>query len=491
MGRYEWMCLALFAGLLAVITWRHEMWRDELQAWLIVRDSHSARGLLHALHYEGHPLLWYLLLLIPAHISWNPAWMQVINGLLAVGVAWILLSARELPRTMRTLLLFSFFFFYQYGVIARSYALTTFLLLAAARCVLGKKQHRRLAVLLLVLAINAHVFAIPIAAAIFLWMFRSGEGNRGQGMRETLRDGEFWLSALVLAIGVGVSYLVAKPASDVTGLQGTNLSLGMRLLTAESMCWQMFVPYVPGRWMPYLNMWFLPTFASCSLSCVLLATALLLLRTIEARLVFLGCTVLEIVEMAVTVRVPSIYHFGFIFAAFVIALQIDAAAPGEPQTRVGFPRGVATVLLYAFLGMQTMAMLCMSTLDLVRPYSGAKDVAEWLRKNQLDGNPMVLQSSYFTTAIVGYLERPSAYYPSCRCFGSYELRNRQRDPLRMATVDDLKAARGNSPLPVLLIASESMQPADPQSLGLVEIHATPPKELMWDEQFVIYEEKQP
>jgi len=467
------------------------MWRDELQAWLIVRDSHSAGQLLHALHYEGHPLLWYLILYIPAHVSWNPVWMQVINGLFALGTAWLLLFARRLPLAVRTLLAFSFFFFYQYGVVARSYALTTLLLMAAAHCVLGERPRHMLAVLLLALAINTHVFAIPIAAALLLWMFWGEKRDGCIGARELLRNAKFWLSALALAASTGASYLVARPASDVAGLQGSNLSLGMRLLTAESMLLQMFVPYVPGRWISHLGMWFIPSFASCSLSIVLLAMAFLLLRTIGARLIFLGCTVMEIVEMAVTVRVPSVYHFGFIFTAFVISLQIDAAAPGKPQSCPGFPPRITTGLLYAFLGTQTLAMLCMSALDLVRPYSGAKEVASWLERNHLDKNPLVLQSSDFTTAIVGYLERPSAYYPSCRCFGSYEMRNNRRDPLRMATLNDFKKARGNSPLPVILIANNLMLPAKPQSLGLVEIHTTPPKELMWDEQFVIYEEKQP
>jgi len=40
----------------------HEMWRDELQAWLIARDSKNILELFINLKYEGHPALWYLLL---------------------------------------------------------------------------------------------------------------------------------------------------------------------------------------------------------------------------------------------------------------------------------------------------------------------------------------------------------------------------------------------------------------------------------------------
>ena len=36
----------------------HVPWRDELQAWLLVRDSHGLAGLFANPHYEGHPSLW-------------------------------------------------------------------------------------------------------------------------------------------------------------------------------------------------------------------------------------------------------------------------------------------------------------------------------------------------------------------------------------------------------------------------------------------------
>ena len=75
---------ALYALLLGVVSLRHEMFRDEVQAWLIARDSTSIPNLFFNMRYEGHPALWQLLLYIPSHLSWNPEWMQLINYLLAV-----------------------------------------------------------------------------------------------------------------------------------------------------------------------------------------------------------------------------------------------------------------------------------------------------------------------------------------------------------------------------------------------------------------------
>ena len=45
----------LFLAVGAYTTNHHEMWRDEIQAWLLARDSASVFELFAHLKYEGHP----------------------------------------------------------------------------------------------------------------------------------------------------------------------------------------------------------------------------------------------------------------------------------------------------------------------------------------------------------------------------------------------------------------------------------------------------
>lgn len=188
---FEWSFLGLFALLLGLVTARHEMWEDELQAWLIARDSNSLPELFRNLHYEGHPLLWYLILYIPAHISWNPINMQVINYAIAVAEAWLILSARKLNWAIRILLIFSFFVFYQYGVVARNYMLAMVFLTAAVRCLVGEHQHRILAAVLLALAINTHFFAFPIAAVFALQLLFIKRLSHGRNVGKLFREHGF------------------------------------------------------------------------------------------------------------------------------------------------------------------------------------------------------------------------------------------------------------------------------------------------------------
>lgn len=76
---------AAFIGMMVVQLARHQMWRDETNAWGIVLASPTLPALFHNLHYEGHPGLWHLLLWCASWISPNPAVMKVVHGCVAAG----------------------------------------------------------------------------------------------------------------------------------------------------------------------------------------------------------------------------------------------------------------------------------------------------------------------------------------------------------------------------------------------------------------------
>jgi len=50
-----WAVGGVFALLLGAGLANHEMWRDELQAWMLARVSATPATLLAKLRYEGHP----------------------------------------------------------------------------------------------------------------------------------------------------------------------------------------------------------------------------------------------------------------------------------------------------------------------------------------------------------------------------------------------------------------------------------------------------
>src|ERR1700733_8085377 len=67
----------------------HQMWRDELQAWLLARDSNSIPQLLRNMRYDGHPALWHSFLFVITRFTHNPVYMQALHLIFACGFIFI------------------------------------------------------------------------------------------------------------------------------------------------------------------------------------------------------------------------------------------------------------------------------------------------------------------------------------------------------------------------------------------------------------------
>ena len=75
----------------------HEVWADEAQAWVLVRDTNFV-NLIKLVRIEGHPLLWYCLITPFAKLinSFNAIMdMQILNWLLVVvGMGFFVFKAQ-------------------------------------------------------------------------------------------------------------------------------------------------------------------------------------------------------------------------------------------------------------------------------------------------------------------------------------------------------------------------------------------------------------
>src|SRR5690242_5084907 len=79
----------LFFIAVAIGMVHHSMWRDELQAWMIGRESHSLISLYRNTRYEGHPLLWHFCLMLLSNVTRSPWIMQAFQCLIATATVFV------------------------------------------------------------------------------------------------------------------------------------------------------------------------------------------------------------------------------------------------------------------------------------------------------------------------------------------------------------------------------------------------------------------
>ena len=66
------LLFVLLAVYNTIWLFRHAMWRDELQAFMVAAASNTPLDLFAKLKYEGHPGLWHLLLWVVTRFTTDP-----------------------------------------------------------------------------------------------------------------------------------------------------------------------------------------------------------------------------------------------------------------------------------------------------------------------------------------------------------------------------------------------------------------------------------
>lgn len=119
------LILGLYALLQLSALWFHEPWPDELQAWLIARDSGLWELFSERLRYEVTPGLWHLILWIATKFTQDVAAVSLISAVISCITCALIVYASPFPFWVRVALPFTYFFGYQYSIVARNYCLTT------------------------------------------------------------------------------------------------------------------------------------------------------------------------------------------------------------------------------------------------------------------------------------------------------------------------------------------------------------------------------
>jgi hypothetical protein len=201
--------LLLYTALLVVGMAHHEMWRDELQAWQLVRDAASPAAVLHAMRYEGHPAIWHLLLFVASRVTKAPVAMQVVHALVAVAGVAIFLRLAPFALPLRALLALGYLPLFEYGVLSRNYALALpFLWLACHACTARPRRWWLLAATLAVMA-NTNPFAWLLAGAwAAVLLLEAPAAQEALGTRQTLG------AAAVVGTGLLLAFVQMVPPAD-------------------------------------------------------------------------------------------------------------------------------------------------------------------------------------------------------------------------------------------------------------------------------------
>ncbi|MDB4882073.1 MAG: hypothetical protein JWL95_839 [Gemmatimonadetes bacterium] len=421
--RFERVALVCFSVFVAVLSALHEPWKDETQTWRLAIDSDGVRALVWNARYEGHPLLFHLMLQALGHLS-RSWWAAVaLHVVIACAAAWVVLRYAPFSRLEKALVVAGYFPAYEFAAIVRPYGLG--MLFAFASCAAWSARRRRpvLTIVLLILLANTSVFGMLLAlaaGAAFLidWIWPDDAPPR-------IAARELAMGALCAMLALAVVWLVAKqvvPPADASYRGSGPAAAGHVTL------WQfsagLLVPLramVPlgkiGEGTAQWNRWLLePQSRAALVGEMLLAAAIVLIGCIicarrrMALLFFLASTLGLVAFFELFVEGASRHH-GHVVIAWIMAAWLSRAGPPTvwpASLRPLFDRAqrLSPRLFTLSLVPMVLATAEFSVSEVLRPFSDARGTADFIRASGLRDAPLIGISRSDAQPVGALLDRP-------------------------------------------------------------------------------------
>lgn len=399
--------LVIYALFLAFLLLRHEPWRDELQAWLIARDSHNLRELWENTRYEGHPLLWHFLLFLAARIWPHPASFQVLHFLVALTVAALLLFRAPFPFGLRLGLIFSYFFLFEYGAISRNYALTALFIFAFAHFLKNARTPLP-AGFMIAAATHSSPMGLVAFPALAWWLFTQK------------RDGRFLALGVALPIAAAAMWSCWPPPDSG---YARPLFLAWEPIRAQYVLRGLagaLLPVVPPQLQFWNINWLFPMPQGQQVGEVLLTAAaagtllaagwLLWSACGRARRTFFGwllglatCLIFFYAVFPGTVR-----HHGIFLLLTVAAFWIAPPLSGKKAWRLSLP-----------VGLGLWSSLWASSTDWKNAFSANRATALWLSSSPVAALPLVGFPDWAASGVAGWLPGKKLFYPASGDYGTF------------------------------------------------------------------------
>jgi hypothetical protein len=345
------------AAVLIAVGSRHEAWFDEAQAWLLARDSALPDLLIHRLHYEGTPGLWHMLLWLASHAGYPFLGLWLISSAIALSGAFVVLRTAPFPVWLRLGIIGSYFFAYQYSIVARSYALDLLLVpLAAFLFRRRTTQPMTYAVVLGLLAnANAHSFMVAgtLYAEAILLALRTGNW----------RQPAFYRSTALFVFLALCAILQAWPASDVSfNPSDINFDRASRLIR------EAFVDRVG------FGTHDAPLEVQKITSVLILLPSLILFRR-AGTFILTGSLALSLLVFS-ALQPTNVWHSGILFLVWIFGLWISWSALNACSRSL---RGLVLMSVAALVLLQDAQAAAAWIREVREPYSSGREAAAIVR----------------------------------------------------------------------------------------------------------------
>lgn len=423
--------IIVFSVLSFFLLLNHEPWRDEGRAWLIARDSPNVISLIHLMGYEGTPALWHLILFPMAKLGLPYFSIAVVNFLVILSAVIIFISYAPFSKSQKILFVFGYYIFYEYNIIARSYALSVLFLFLIAFIYKERFQKPTSYSLLILLLANTNVYSLNFAIVLSgVYIF---ESNFKKNINITI---EYFVSFLVMLFGILIAIYQLLPPADLSPeFAKWNFDLTTQHIwrISNSIVGATIpIPY------PRVNFWnsiLVYHYSYRILNIVVLPvfflSLLFFIKKPEPMVIYILSSA-SLFGMFSLKYLGYLRHHGLLFIIFIFSLWISKAYNERLLIKNQlicnlFSQKNLTYLLGTLLLCHVVASPIAFYYDLKYDFSAGEKTANFLKENGFIGDDtfIAIYPSFIAESILPYIPKPYSqfYFIESQEFRSYTLWN--------------------------------------------------------------------
>ena len=428
----------LFTGLFFLVTLtgilHHEMWGDEAYYGIITAKSQSFSQLLNNYRFDQHPLTWNILIYLVYSIFHSLWSLKLLEVLISSISAFLILRYAPFSKLNKGLLVFSYFFVFEYAVLLRNYSLG--ILFTILFCILFSQKKDKIIWQSLVLFFLANINGYSLMLALSFWFmsFLNYINSRIKSLQNPFST-ELITSILVVCAGTLLSLYQILPFRSGIFNQFSSIYFHWNPYLFKQTVISMFAAYFPIPNIFSSHFWntsILMAFPYWLQWCFVFFTIILFI--LIATYYFSKSKLLSVIYVLGTVGITSFMYcvnsqnfarfYGHLFILLIACLwlgfyQVERFSKAKNDNIfIDFVDRNKQLLLTMLLSVQVISGLYFIISDIRKPFSASYLASQFINNNHYKKLPIVGYEQGWVSAMHLYQSVPF-YYPESERWGSF------------------------------------------------------------------------
>lgn len=380
----KWSIFLSYAIFTLIVLLYHENWRDEAQSWLIARELNLFE-LFQQLKYEGHPALWYLILMPFAKVGLPYITANLIAWTISIISAFLFIKYCPISFKGKIVILLSSIFLYDYTIFARSYCLI--LLFVILLCIIYPKRKEKPILYHLILALLANTHIIMLGFVGMIWITNLFCDVIKDTTCEKTEKKKRIVGLCISAGGVGLLFLQIFSSVNYNS-QNIFYYNGFNILNGKIMYFFKSFSLIFGN--GSIIVFWITLFGIIGYG---------IKKHLKQTIVFLGSFIFQIIVYVFIYAGNNHIYYTFL----ILLLYFLWSTKLEEKEQKNIPNKILEVFIFVLFILNALFFCLFPFFDLTKSYSGSKDMANYIKQNIPEETIFLCTNKVLSVSIIPYL----------------------------------------------------------------------------------------